>query len=164
MCLCEYMVMYIYIILYIYIYIYIYIYMFKCAWVSVYIHIYTYACILVYFFFDSFILKFFSYLSLSLIFVLTWGTTMKVRRFCPFCTIPTNVDTICICLQYFFNFNFCISTFNQFFFFFYVGQYSDFTNFVIFELYLVSFVLYFWPNVTLILVSWKPDIESFSYM
>ena len=42
----------------------------------------------------------------SLSFVLTWGTTMKIRRFSPFWTIPAIVDAIHIYLQWYFNFNF----------------------------------------------------------
>ena len=42
----------------------------------------------------------------SLISVLTWGTTMKIRLFRPFCAISANVHDAHICLQYYFNFNF----------------------------------------------------------
>ena len=86
---------------------------------SVGVCIFTYAYILVYFpltytFSCCCCCSFFPRLSFSLIFVLTWGTTKKIRRFCPFCAILAIVDAIHICLQYYFNFTFYILTFNQF--------------------------------------------------
>ena len=56
----------------------------------------------------------------SLIFVLTWGTTMKLRRFCAFCAIAVIVDAIHICLQRLY-FNFSFLDFNFLIFFFYLG-------------------------------------------
>ena len=41
-----------------------------------------------------FLFCFFSRLPFSLIFVLTWGTTMTIRHFCPFCAIPAIADAI----------------------------------------------------------------------
>ena len=45
------------------------------------------------------LLCFFSPLPFSLFFVLTWGITMKIRRFCPFYAIPAIVNDIHICLR-----------------------------------------------------------------
>ena len=69
--------------------------------------IYTYGYILVCFpltypFSCCFLFLFlflFSHLPFSFIFILTWGTTMKIRRFFPFCAILAFVDAIHICLQ-----------------------------------------------------------------
>ena len=42
---------------------------------------------------------FFPCLPFFLIFFLTWQTTLKIRGFCPFCTISVIVDAIRICLH-----------------------------------------------------------------
>ena len=60
-------------------------YMFVCLWVCVYIQMgIYYCCFLLTYPFSCF----FPSLPFSLIFVLTCGTTMKIRRFFPFCAIP----------------------------------------------------------------------------
>ena len=95
--------------------VYLYVNMFACLWVCVYfIHvnldqcvflclIHSHVCVCVCVFF---LLLLLSRLP-SLIFVLTWGTTMKLRRFCAFCAIAVIVDAIHICLQrLYFNFSF----------------------------------------------------------
>ena len=66
---------------------------------SVGVCIYTYAYILMCFpwFIHSHV--FFSRLPFSLIFVLTWGTAIKIMHFCPFCANPAIADAIHICLQ-----------------------------------------------------------------
>ena len=72
---------------------------FTYVYMPVGVFIYTYACTLVCFPSTYPFSCFFSCLPFSLIFVLTWGTTMKIRRFCRFCAMPAIVDAIHICLQ-----------------------------------------------------------------
>ena len=81
---------------------------------------------------------FFRRFHFSLIFVLTWGITMKIRRSGPFCAIPVIADAIHICLQNCFNPNYYILTFSQFvclfvFFFFLLRLIFRFNKFVIFQ-------------------------------
>ena len=92
--------------------VYLYLYKFVSLWVGVYTYVFVVVCFL--WLIHSNIFVFFPRLRFSLIFILTWGTTMKLRLFCPFCTIPAILDTIHICLQQYLNFNFYILTFNQF--------------------------------------------------
>ena len=61
-----------------------------CIYICIYITVFS---------FDLSMFMFFSRLLLSIIFVLTWGTTMKIRRFCPFCAIPAIAYAIHIFLQ-----------------------------------------------------------------
>ena len=84
-----------------------FIYMFKCPWVCIYTYA-LYQCIFLWLVHSQVVVLFFLFvcfifcfpsLPLSLIFILSWGTTMKIRWFCPFCAIPANDDAIQICLQ-----------------------------------------------------------------
>ena len=119
--------------------VYLYVNMFVCLWVCVYfIHvsldqcvflclIHSHVCVCVCVFFLLLLLL--SRLP-SLIFVLTWGTTMKLRRFCAFCAITVIVDAIHICLQRLY-FNFSFLDFN-FLIFFFLLRLIRFNKFVVF--------------------------------
>ena len=82
-------------------------YRFICPWVCVCIYIWIYINVFLWFIHFH---VFFSHSPFSLIFVLTWGNTMEIRRFCPFCAISVIADAIHICLQWYFIFNFHILT------------------------------------------------------
>ena len=74
------------------------VFMWICPSVFIYVYmsvgmcVYTYAYILVCLIYPC--SCFFSRLPLSLIFLLTRGTTKQIRRFCPFCAIPAIVYAI----------------------------------------------------------------------
>ena len=79
------------------------VFMWICPSVFIYVYmsvsmcVYTYAYILVCLIYPC--SCFFSRLPLSLIFLLTRGTTKQIRRFCPFCAIPAIAYAIHMCLQ-----------------------------------------------------------------
>ena len=119
--------------------------------ICIYICLYVRECVYLYIFmyisvfsFDLFILMllllFFSRSPFSFIFVLAWGTTMKIRRFWPFCFPSHSLCYYHICLQEYFKFNFYILNFNHFvclfvclFVCFLLGCYLHLTNFIIFQ-------------------------------
>ena len=75
--------------------------------------------------------------TLSFHFVLTWGTTMKIKLFCPFWAIRAIVYAIHICLQSHFKFNSYTLTFSPVFlfsFFFVLRLISLFGKFLNFHL------------------------------
>ena len=92
---------YIYVYMYICIYVYMYIYIYICIYIYIHTYTHTYAYILVcfpltYWFSCLFVIV---VVFLLFFFVLTWGTTMKIRHFCSFYAIPAIVDAIHIGLQ-----------------------------------------------------------------
>ena len=106
-----------------------------CGCVYIYIGIYINV-----FSFDLSILTLFcSCLAFPLIFVLTWGTITKIRRFYPLYTLPAIIDAIHICLQYYFNFNIYILIFQLICFVFLLRLIFRFNKFVIFQ-FLYSFL------------------------
>ena len=137
-------------------YVCIYVYLFVCPWVCVYIYIRMYTSV---FFFDLPIYPFsyiFPCLPFSLIFVKTWGTTVKIRRVCSFFTIPYIVGAVDILSTVIFNFSFFTLTFQPVCFFVVyfvvvVVVLCSFNKFVIFQFYTVPFVLYLRRNITYLL-------------
>ena len=136
------------------------VYMYIClcvrGCVCVCVCVYTYGYILMCFsltcpFIHSHI--FFPRLPFSLIFVKTWGTTVKIRHVCSFFTIPYIVGAVDILSTVIFNFSFFTLTFQPVCFFVVyfvvvVVFLCSFNKFVIFQFYTVPFVLYLRHNTT----------------
>ena len=108
-----------------------YVYMCICVYVCICLCV----CRCVYIYIGIYISAFSFDLSILTLF---WTVT-KIRRFYPFYALPAIIDAIHICLQYYFNFNIYILTFQPICFVFLLRLIFRFNKFVIFQ-FLYSFL------------------------